>query len=102
MRIQFDLNSALLHFQPFKVSLDVPLQGLSLNIFILRLLVICFAQLTKVRGISLLYRLSSSPWANRAGLPTREGSVLPAVSQLRQAEALGYLSTQLARQGDTP
>ena len=30
--IQFDLNSALLHFQPFKVSLDVPLQGLSLNI----------------------------------------------------------------------
>ena len=30
--IQFDLNSTVLHFQPVKVSLDVPLQGLSLNI----------------------------------------------------------------------
>ena len=30
--IQFDLNSTLLNFQPVKVSLDVPLQGLSLNI----------------------------------------------------------------------
>ena len=30
--IQFDLNNTLLHFQPVKVSLGVPLQGLSLNI----------------------------------------------------------------------
>ena len=30
--IQFDLNSTLLHFQPVKVSLGVPLQGLSLSI----------------------------------------------------------------------
>ena len=30
--IQFDLNSTLLHFQPIKVSLGVPLQGLKLNI----------------------------------------------------------------------
>ena len=30
--IQFDLNSTLLHFQPAKVSLGLPLQGLSLNI----------------------------------------------------------------------
>ena len=30
--IQFELNSNLLHFQPVKVSLGVPLQGLRLNI----------------------------------------------------------------------
>ena len=30
--IQFDLNSTLLHFQPVKVSLGMPLQGLSLTI----------------------------------------------------------------------
>ena len=29
---QFDLNSTLLHFHPVKVSLGVPLQGVSLNI----------------------------------------------------------------------
>ena len=33
--IQFDLNSTLLHFQLVKVSLGVPLQGLSLNIVLL-------------------------------------------------------------------
>ena len=32
-------------------------------------------------------------------MPTSEGSVLAAASQLRQAEAFGYLSTQLARKG---
>ena len=30
--VQFDLSSTLLRFQPVKVSLDAPLQGLSLNI----------------------------------------------------------------------
>ena len=30
--IQFDRDTTLLHFQPVKVSLSVPLQGLSLNI----------------------------------------------------------------------
>ena len=30
--IQFDLNGTLLHFQPIKVSLGVPLQEISLNI----------------------------------------------------------------------
>ena len=30
--IQFDLNSTLLHLPPVKVSLGVPLQGLSVNI----------------------------------------------------------------------
>ena len=30
--IQFDLISPLLHLQPVKVSLGVPLQGFSLNI----------------------------------------------------------------------
>ena len=52
-----------------------------------------------VRGISQLHRFLSSPWANRAGLRTPESSVLGATSQLRQAEAFSYLSTQLARQG---
>ena len=30
--IQFDFNCILLHFQPVKITLDVPLQGISLNI----------------------------------------------------------------------
>ena len=30
--IQFDLNSTFLHFQPVKVILGVPHQGLNLNI----------------------------------------------------------------------
>ena len=30
--IQFDLTNTLLHFQPVKVSLGMPLQGLRLNI----------------------------------------------------------------------
>ena len=57
-------------------------------------------QATKVRGASacckdcLLVR-----GANRAGLPTRGGSILAPASQLKQAEAFGYLSTKLARQG---
>ena len=38
--IQFDLNSTLLHFQPLKVSLDVPLQGISLNIVLFLLLLL--------------------------------------------------------------
>ena len=107
--IQFDLNSTLLHFQSVKVSLGVSLQGLNLNIFLLfysetsanlfQYLRLIYPQPTKVRGISLLYRFPSSPWDNRAGLPTSQGSVLRTASQLRQAEAFGYLSNQLARQG---
>ena len=33
--IQFDLNSTLLHFQPVKVSLGMPLQGFGQNIVLL-------------------------------------------------------------------
>ena len=47
-------------------------------------------QPTKDREIMLLYRFSSSSWANRVGLPTPEGSVLAVSSQLKQAEAFGY------------
>ena len=37
--VHFDVNGTLFHFQPVKVSLGVPLQGLSLNIIIIIIII---------------------------------------------------------------